>query len=135
MKRLASRTPLLVAAFTVLAALSACNNTPVDAEAATAAPASQPPVVRSKSHPLMVREGDVAMFTVTADGAQPMQYQWQRNGVEIAGATERYYIVSSVMLADADAHYSVRISNEHGRAVTEVGHLIVADKDATMPWF
>lgn len=135
MKRLACRDPLLIAAFAALGTLAACNNTPPDAQAANVEPASQPPIVRSKSYPVMVREGDVAMFTVTADGTQPMQYQWQRNGVDIAGATGRYYIVSSVTLADADAHYSVRITNEHGRAVTEVGHLIVGGKDATMPWF
>jgi hypothetical protein len=135
MRPLALRSFLFATAFTALAGLSACSSSSVDAEAASAVPASRPPIVRSKSQPMMVREGDVAMFTVTADGTQPMQYQWQRNGVEIAGASERYYVLSAVTLADADAHYSVRVSNEHGRITTEVGHLIVVGKDATMPWF
>src|SRR5262245_27025253 len=134
MRHLALRISFLAAAVTAIAGLSACSSRPVDAEPASAVPASRPPVVRSKSQPTMVREGDVAMFTVSADGTQPMQYQWQRNGVEIAGASERYYVLSAVTLADADAHYSVRISNEQGQVVTEVGHLIVVGKDATMPW-
>jgi hypothetical protein len=135
MRQVAFRFSFLAAVVTAFTGLSACSSSSVDAEAATTTVASRPPVVRSKSQPTMVREGDVALFTVSADGAQPMQYQWQRNGVQIAGATERYYIVSAATLADADAHYSVLITNEHGRIVTEVGHLIVVGKDATMPWF
>ena len=134
MRHSALRISILAAAFTAIAGLSACSSS-VDAEAATTTVAAKPPAVRSKTQPTMVREGDVAMFTVSADGTQPMQYQWQRNGVEIAGATQRYYILSAVTLADADAHYSVRVSNEQGQIVTEVGHLIVVGKDATMPWF
>jgi hypothetical protein len=134
MRQLAFRISFIAAAFSAIAGLPACSNSG-DAEATTTTVASRPPAVRSKSQPTMVREGDVALFTVTADGTQPMQYQWQRNGVEIAGATQRYYILSAATLADADAHYSVRISNEQGQIVTEVGHLIVVGKDATMPWF
>ena len=134
MKRIALRSSLLFAAFGALAALSACNGTPADAPAADASAASQPPTVRSKSYPLVVREGSVATFTVTAQGAGPMKYQWRRDGVDIAGASERYYIVASALLADDTAHYSVRISNEQGDAASEVGQLFVVGKDDAMPW-
>jgi Immunoglobulin I-set domain len=125
---------LLFAAFGALAALTACSDTPADAPAADASPASQPPTVGSKSYPLVVREGSVATFTVIAQGAEPMKYQWRRDGVDIAGASERHYMVSSALLADDTAHYSVRISNEHGSAASEVGQLFVVGTDEPMPW-
>jgi hypothetical protein len=116
------------------AAVSACTSTPPDAEATTTAPMAQAPTVRGTSAPLVVREGDGAMFSVTAAGAEPVRYQWQRNGVNIAGATRQYYVVSVATLGDDGGDYSVRISNQHGVELAAVGQLHVVGRDTEMPW-
>lgn len=121
--------PFLVAA---LAALCACDGTRADAEPAVQA--AQAPAVQGKSYPLVVREGDAAMFTVTAAGAGPVSYQWRYNGVDIAGATEPKYVVAAALLADDGARYSVKIGSAHGGVVTDVGELLVVERQAAMPW-
>lgn len=129
------RRPLLSAMFALLAAaFSACTSTPPDAEATTTAPAAQAPTVRSTSAPLVVREGEGAMFSVTAAGAEPVKYQWQRNGVNIAGATNQYYVVSVATLGDDGGDYSVRISNQYGSEQAAVGQLHVVGRQTEMPW-
>lgn len=74
------------------------------------------------------------MFTVTADGAEPMKYQWQRDGLDIPGALGRYHVVAAALRADNAARHSVRISNADGTIVAEVGELLVSDGAELMPW-
>jgi hypothetical protein len=118
----------------VAAVVSACTSSPPDAEATSTAPMAQAPTVRASSAPLVVREGDGAIFSVTAAGAEPVRYQWQRNGVNIAGATRQYYVVSVATLGDDGGDYSVRISNQHGVELAAVGQLFVVGRDTAMPW-
>jgi autotransporter-associated beta strand protein len=56
--------------------------------------------------------GTSASFTVAAYGTSP-QYQWQKNGGPIAGATSPIYNLASVADTDAAA-YSVVVSNSFG---------------------
>lgn len=61
-----------------------------------------------------------ASFTlgVTADGTQPFTYQWQKNGVDLPGATAATYTVSSVTTVDAGS-YTVRVSNAFGSTTSD----------------
>ena len=43
------------------------------------------------------------MLTVTANGLTPFTYQWYRDGVAIAGATDSSYTIPAVSLADDGA--------------------------------
>lgn len=58
-----------------------------------------------------------ASFHVTAVGTQPLAYQWRRNGVNIAGATNATLTLNNIPLADPIA-YSVVISNTAGIAIS-----------------
>jgi pectate lyase len=49
-------------------------------------------------------------LTVAASGAEPLSYQWHKDGQPIAGATSSAYSIASVTLADAGA-YTVVVSN------------------------
>ena len=71
--------------------------------AARAAPSSASPTPRARrrrSRPIprnqTVPAGGTATFTVAASGTPPLSYQWQRNGVDIAGATSASYSLASV---------------------------------------
>ncbi len=58
-----------------------------------------------------VPEGYSATFTVAAKGSSPINFQWSRNGVPIAGATGSSYTIDSVTAADNGAVFSVVASN------------------------
>lgn len=71
-----------------------------------------------------VGEGDPVAFTVLATGGN-LSYQWQRNGVNIAGATTRTYRINSVVAADNGASFGVKITNAQGSATSAVASLSV----------
>jgi hypothetical protein len=54
----------------------------------------------------------VAVFTVaaTTTGTFPIEYQWRKNGADIAGANSLSYTTPFVSIADNGAKYSVRVS-------------------------
>lgn len=63
-------------------------------------------------------------FTVVADGAAPLSYQWFRNGTAIDGATQNSYAISPI-LAGASGTYSVRVTNTLGSATSDAVELTV----------
>lgn len=64
--------------------------------------------------------GQAASFSVTASGAGPLQYQWQIDGVDIAGARASTYTTQVLSLRDSDAVYAVVVSHG-GQRVTSIG--------------
>ncbi|MBK9615403.1 MAG: hypothetical protein IPO35_07720 [Uliginosibacterium sp.] len=66
--------------------------------------------------------GTLARFQVVATGAQPISYQWLRNGVEIPGATSAQYVfVAGNDLAGEG--FSVRVSNAESSVVSTAATL------------
>ena len=61
------------------------------------------PTVTQQPANVVAHAGESATFTVAASGTQPMTYQWQRNGVNIAGATSASYTLSGITAADNNA--------------------------------
>jgi sugar lactone lactonase YvrE len=66
--------------------------------------------------------GDTAVFTVLANGAAPLRYQWRKNGVPIANANYLSYKILSVSAADV-GNYDVLISNPLGNTTSAVATL------------
>lgn len=60
-----------------------------------------------------IKYGQNATFTAVASGAPAPTYRWQKNGVDIPGATTSTLTLTNVTLADA-ATYSVIATNEAG---------------------
>lgn len=56
-----------------------------------------------------VTVGNTATLAVQTEGGGSIGYQWQRNGVDIAGATEAVYALASAQAADA-GNYRVIVS-------------------------
>ncbi len=80
-----------------------------------------------------VVEGDPVAFGVSAIGGN-LQYQWRRNGVEIADATSRVLRVSAVSANDDNAEYSVVIRNSLGTATSNSATLrVVAGSVSAVP--
>jgi uncharacterized repeat protein (TIGR03806 family) len=71
-----------------------------------------------------VNPGDSVLFSTLADGA-PLYYQWQLNGVPIAGATSTSYSITNVQPTDV-GNYSVVITNLAGVLVSSNATLSVS---------
>ena len=61
--------------------------------------------------------GQTATFSVTASGTTALTYQWQRNGVDIAGATSPSFTTAPLALADNASAFRVIVNNPTGVAV------------------
>ncbi|MBI5385264.1 MAG: immunoglobulin domain-containing protein [Verrucomicrobia bacterium] len=83
-----------------------------------------PPVVTTPPRSLVADVGATPTFTVGVTGTWPFQYQWQRNGLDIPGATssELYVAVSSTNQAGG---YRVIVWNSAGVATSAVATLTV----------
>lgn len=64
-------------------------------------------------------------FDLGVSGKPPFTFQWFRNGVAIAGATEPTYVTPALTLADEGSKYSVRISNADGSVTSNEATLTV----------
>ena len=61
-----------------------------------------------------IRLGQPAKFQVAVTGSPLIRFQWSRNGVEIAGATEPSYTTPPTTADDNDSVYSVTATNPVG---------------------
>ena len=57
--------------------------------------------------------GTVVTLTVPVVGLPPLQYQWQKNGTNLPGATSATLVLSNILAADA-ANYDVLVGNAAG---------------------
>ncbi len=87
--------------------------------------ASQAPSITTHPSSQTVSAGGSATFTVAAGGTPPLSYQWQRNGVDIPGATAASYTLTSVTTSDNGARFRARVTNASGSAVSNEATLTV----------
>ncbi len=64
-------------------------------------------------------------FDLGVSGKPPFAFQWFRNGVAIAGATDAIYVTPALTLADEGSKYSVRITNADGSVTSNEAALTV----------
>jgi sugar lactone lactonase YvrE len=84
-----------------------------------------PPTITQQPADASVTVGQTASFTVAAAGTAPLAYQWQRNGADIAGATETTYSTAATTLADSGATYRAVVTNVAGAATSRNATLTV----------
>ena len=83
------------------------------------------PVIISHPANQSVSEGQTATFNVVATGTQPLSYQWQKNGVNISGATSTSYTTPAATLNDNGATFRCVVSNSLGNATSNTATLTV----------
>jgi len=71
-------------------------------------------------------------FNVIASGSAPLIVQWRFNGTNITGATNTFYVKSSVQPADA-GNYSVLVTNTAGTAISSTATLTVTSYTPASP--
>ena len=88
------------------------------------------PTFTTQPSNLVVGSGQDAVFSVTAAGSATLQYQWQRNGADIAGATAATYTLPSAVSGDNGASFRVVVTNAAGSVTSSAATLTVAPPGA-----
>jgi len=87
------------------------------------------PSISSQPANVTVAAGQTASFSVTASGTAPLQFQWQRNGVNISGATASTYSLTTVP-ADNGAAFRAVVSNAAGSIASNAATVTVLSNAA-----
>ncbi|MCL5098655.1 MAG: immunoglobulin domain-containing protein, partial [Candidatus Omnitrophica bacterium] len=87
-------------------------------------PPPSAPVITVQPASQTVTAGANVTFSVTATGTAPLAYQWQKDGVNINGATSQNLTLSIITTADAGS-YRVIVSNSSGSATSALATLTV----------
>ncbi len=88
------------------------------------APLSIPPSISVQPVSQTVANGGSVTFSANAVGVLPLTFQWYRNGVFIAGATQATLSIMAVQVSDAGS-YTARITNAGGTTTTNAATLTV----------
>jgi hypothetical protein len=87
-------------------------------------PTNQAPSINVQPQSQIIANGAPVTFTVSASGTQPLQYQWQRNSVDIQGATASSYTFNAGP-SNNGAQFRVKVSNNVGMATSNQAVLTV----------
>ena len=87
------------------------------------------PSISSQPANVTVAAGQSATFSVAASGSAPLQYQWQRNGVNISGATGSSYSLTATA-GDNGAAFRAVVSNSAGSITSNAATLTVPSNAA-----
>ncbi len=94
---------------------------------------SSAPIISIQPTNVTVGIGQNATFRVTATGTAPLSYQWQRNGININGATNSSYVVTNPQVTDSAAKFNVLVSNGQGTVLSNGAFLTVTNNQAPVP--
>ena len=87
---------------------------------------NDPPVITGEPQSLTNNPGQAASFGVQATGTAPLGYQWQKNNVNIDGATATNYTIGTVAKLN-EGGYRCIVTNMAGSATSAVASLTVND--------
>lgn len=91
---------------------------------------STAPSISAQPADTTVGVGQAATFTVDAQGAAPLSYQWYRDGTEISGATSSSYTLLDAQPSDNGASFTVRVDNSSGSVTSNPATLTVVTNQA-----
>ncbi|MDX2188775.1 MAG: PQQ-dependent sugar dehydrogenase [Bacteroidota bacterium] len=72
-----------------------------------------------------VPNGTSVTFAASANGNQPIYYQWYRNNVSIAGANSNLYTITTTSLSDNGAQFKVVINNLFSTLTSNIAVLTI----------
>jgi len=87
------------------------------------------PAITSQPSSVTVSQGQPTTFRVSASGTAPLSYQWQKNGVNIAGATGATYTITSTTTTSA-GQYRAIVTNPAGSVTSNTATLTVTTFNA-----
>jgi hypothetical protein len=90
---------------------NAVNNIMSNPASLTVNPATVAPSITTQPSNQTVTVGQTATFSVVAAGTAPLSYQWQKNNINIPGATSASYTTPPTMIGDSGASFRVIVTN------------------------
>lgn len=90
----------------------------------TVAPIGNAPTITTQPTNQTVTENNLATFTVTATGTEPLTFQWYKNDVAIDNSNSSTYSFTA-LLADNNAIFKVTITNAIGSVTSDNATLSV----------
>ena len=116
--------------FAIVALLAACAQSsptadPKQPQISTTAPqiTTTAPQITTQPAYQTVSVGQSAIFSVVAAGSAPLQYQWQKNGTVIAGATGSSYTTPAAVSGDTGSSFTVVVSDATGSTTSNTAML------------
>jgi hypothetical protein len=94
--------------------------------AGTATVAAVAPTITTAPANQTVTAGQTASFTVVAGGTAPLNYQWQKNGANIIGATSASYTTATTTMADSGSTFLAVVTNTAGTVTSAAATLTVS---------
>lgn len=94
---------------------------------------SNAPFVSIQPQPVLIPVGETTTFRVAASGAPPLSFQWQKDGVDIAGATDDTLLYQNPILSDSGALIRCVVSNQFGKDTSQVAELMVTMSQRPVP--
>lgn len=85
-----------------------------------------PPSIISHPQDDSISVGDSATFRVQASGTSPLSYQWQRDGNNIAGATDSNCTTPATTEVDNNTRYRCLVTNSYGFITSNAALLTVS---------
>jgi hypothetical protein len=89
-------------------------------------PTPTAPSITQQPSSQSVLVGQNATFTVGASGTAPLSYQWQRDGMNVAGATMPSFTLMNAQLGDSGAAFRCVVTNSLGSATSNAATLSVS---------
>jgi hypothetical protein len=86
-----------------------------------------PPTITTQPLSQTISAGSTVSFSVIASGTAPLSYQWQKDGVNLSGATSASYTTPVVVAGDNGALFSVVVTNGHGSVTSMNAVLTLRD--------
>ena len=126
-------------AYSIAIANEVANNTTTRAgiyglvRGGTPPPPATPPSITTQPVSQTVNVGQTATFSVVAIGTAPLNYQWQKNGANIAGATAASYMTPPTVAGDNGATFRCVVSNTAGSTASASATLSVTSVPANQP--
>jgi hypothetical protein len=86
---------------------------------------ASPPQISQQPASQTVNVGQMATFAVSATGTAPLSYQWQKNQINIAGATAASYTTPATTSADNATSFRVIVTNPVSSVTSSAATLTV----------
>lgn len=93
---------------------------------ATVTLSTNPPKITQQLENQTALPGSGAGFWISCEGSTPLHYQWQKDGVDISGATDSGVWIPSATPTDSGS-YRVVITNLFGKVTSDPATLLVVD--------
>lgn len=100
-----------------------------EADAETIMAATSAPQIRIQPQGVGVQAGGTVSLSVTATGAEPLMYQWSKDGVVITGATSATYTIAAVQTSDTGG-YTCTVSNSTANVTSNTATIALVDAPA-----